>query len=242
MANGISIVIPAFNEESFLPATLSSVNAAIQNFQFTTGLNAEAVVVSNASTDRTEKVAKSYGAIVVNHEVRNISSVRNAGIRSAAYDLIVSIDADCSLPADALIIIYKFMQDEDYVGAALGVKFVSDKPLNRIIANVVQAAARAISGIQGAMFVFRKKVALEVGGFPEDRLVAEDSGFAIAMRRYAITQNKKFGYLKSVKVNTLDRKNTSLLALPALAAQVLCAFAGVKQSPEGLKYWYKPDR
>lgn len=241
-STGITIVIPAYNEEAFLPGTLKSVNEAVRLFQNSTGCLAEVLVVNNASTDRTHKVAKTYGANVILHEIRNISSVRNAGIRSAKFDLIVAIDADCFLPTDSLIEIWKFMQDERQVGAALGVKILSAKALNRIIASIIQTIVGAVSGIHGAMFVFRKDVALEIGGFPESKLVAEDSAFAISMRKYGRERGKKFGLLKSVKVGTLDRKDLSLLELPALIVQVLKAFAGVKQCPEDLKFWYDPDR
>jgi glycosyltransferase involved in cell wall biosynthesis len=239
---GISIVIPAYNEEAFLPATLNSVNDAVRLFQDSMGYFAEVLVINNASTDRTHEVAQTYGANVIFHETRNISSVRNAGIRGAKYDLIVAIDADCFLPTDSLVKIWQYMQDECHVGAALGVKVVSVKPLNRIVASIIQTAVGAVSGIHGAMFVFRKDAALEIGGFPEDKLVAEDSAFAISMRKYGRARGMKFGLLKSVKVGTLDRKDLSLFELPALIVQVLKAFAGIKQRPEDLKFWYDPDR
>ncbi len=239
---GISIVIPAYNEEAFLPATLKSVSEAVQLFEKSTGYPAEIVVVNNNSTDLTHEVAEANGAKVFLHEIRNIASVRNVGIQNAEHELIVAIDADCFLPPDSLIKMWQFMQDESHVGASLGVKFISDKPLNRAVAGFIQTIVGFISGIHGAMFVFRRQAALEVGGFPEERFIAEDSAFAISMRKYARARGKKFGMLKSVEVGTLDRKDISLLQIPRLAIQALKAFGGAKQRPEDLKFWYDPER
>jgi len=241
-SQGISIVIPAYNEEAFLPVTLGSVREAIQLFERSMEHPAEIVVINNNSTDRTREVAETLGARVIFHEKRNISSVRNAGIRHAKYELIVAIDADCSLPQDSLVKIWEFMRDEKNVGAALGVKVITDKALSRVVASCIQALVGFISGIHGAMFVFRRQAALEAGGFPEDRLVAEDSAFAISMRKYGRARGKKFGMLKSVKVGTLERKDISLLQVPRLTIQIVRAFTGAKQRPEDLKFWYDPDR
>ena len=134
------------------------------------------------------------------------------------------------------------MQNDYYVGAALGVKVLTDHRFSQIMAVLIQSLVVSISGIYGAMFVFRKSVALEIGGFPENRLVAEDLAFAIAMQKHARLQGKKFGILKSVQVSTLERKKISLLAVPKLTLQILKAFAGCKQTPQDLKYWYEPER
>jgi glycosyltransferase involved in cell wall biosynthesis len=239
---GITIVIPAYNEEKFLPATLNSVNLSRELFSRTTGIPTEVIVVDNSSTDKTALVADDHQALVISHDIRNISSVRNAGIRKASYSLIVAIDADCSISPDSLVKIWNFMKDDRFLGAALGVKIHSSKALNRVMARWIQSIVASTSGIYGAMFVFRKHAAMAVGGFPEDRFVAEDSVFAIAMRRHAKKSGKKFGILRSVVVETLDRKETKLRDLPALAVQIIAAFLGVRQDAEDLKYWYKPRR
>jgi glycosyltransferase involved in cell wall biosynthesis len=239
---GISVVIPAYNEENFLPATLVSVNEARRLFSSSIQLPSEVVVVNNASTDQTEKIALAHDAVVIRHDIRNISSVRNAGIREASYTLIVTIDADCTFPPDALEKIWNFMRDDSYIGGALGVSLITDKRINRIVAHIIQTAVVSISGIYGAMFFFWRDAAIEIGGFPENRLVAEDSAFAIALRSHGRKQGKKFARLKSVQVGTLDRKDIRLRAIFPLIVQVIRVFAGAKQTPGDLKFWYDPDR
>ena len=50
----ISVVIPAYNEEQSLPATLNSLVNQKTKYDF------EVIIVDNNSTDNTGKVAKSY--------------------------------------------------------------------------------------------------------------------------------------------------------------------------------------
>ena len=239
---GISIVVPAYNEENFLPATLASINEARKYFEATTNLRTEIVVVNNASTDQTEKIALANGAVVVPHPIRNISSVRNAGIRKSLYEVVVTIDADSFLPKDALVKIWNLMSSNRYVGGALGVKIISERISVRIMAFIIQRIVVLISGIYGAMFFFSREAALEIGGFPEDRLIAEDTAFAIALRAYGRKQKKKFARLKSVQVGTLDRKEIDLRSLLPLILQMIKGAVGAKQKKEDLKYWYDPKR
>lgn len=240
--HGISIVIPAFNEEKFLPATLAAIKIAQSEFARSCDVPTEVIVVNNASTDQTVAVATEAGARVVEQPLRNIAAVRNAGIQSASFDLVVTIDADSFLPPDALLKIFEVMRKGDVVGGALGVVVVTDRSIVRLGATLIQWLVARISGISGAMFFFARTEALEIGGFPENRLVAEDSAFAIALREYGKSIGKGFVHLRTVKVGTLDRKPIGPTVLLPAIAQVAMGFLGRKQTPGDLKYWYDPKR
>ena len=56
MPSMISVIIPAYNEEKYLPSTLASFRAAAD------GHEVELIVVDNVSTDKTAEVARSFGA------------------------------------------------------------------------------------------------------------------------------------------------------------------------------------
>ena len=240
--SGISIVIPAYNEEAYLPGTLGAINEARARFESATGLSSEMVVVNNASTDKTAEVALAHGAIVVDHHVRNISAVRNAGIHRSLHGLIVTIDADSLLPADGLVKIWEVMSDGRLIGGALGVTLITDKLSKKILAGIILTLAAYTSGINGAMFFFRKDDALAIGGFDENKLTAEDAAFAIALRRHGRKHGKKFTRLKTVKVATADRKDLSVRSIIPLISLAIRAFAGQKQTQEELGFWYKPKR
>jgi glycosyltransferase involved in cell wall biosynthesis len=241
-ANGISVVIPAYNEEKYLASTLASIQRSISHLAARHSVPCEIIVVDNVSTDQTAALTKKLGARSLRHEVRNISSVRNAGIREAKYELIVAIDADCEMPEAGLLKIYEFMALGTHVGGGLGLRVKSERALIRMAARAIQTFVVFVAGIEGAVFFFWKEDALAIGGFDETRLVAEDSTFSIALRKHGRTKNKKFALLKSVTITTLERKDTTLTMLAVEAVKLLKVFFGVKMTAKDFPYWYEPKR
>ncbi len=73
----ISFVVPAFNEERLLPATLEAIHVAGQ----ATGTDYEVIVVDDESSDGTADLAAAAGARVVHVRHRQIAATRNAGAR-----------------------------------------------------------------------------------------------------------------------------------------------------------------
>ena len=89
----ISLVVPAFNEERLLPASLASIQAATAEFG-AAGWEVELIVCDNNSTDRTPEIAAAAGARVVFEPVNQISRARNAGAAHATGNWLLFIDAD----------------------------------------------------------------------------------------------------------------------------------------------------
>jgi glycosyltransferase involved in cell wall biosynthesis len=88
----VSLIIPAYNEESYIGRCLESV---LKNAP---GGFDEIIVVDNASTDRTAEVARSYpGVTVVREEQKGLPAAREAGRRAATGELLAYIDADTRL-------------------------------------------------------------------------------------------------------------------------------------------------
>jgi len=88
----ISLVICAYNEEKFLGPCLAS---AIKN---KAGLH-EILVVNNASTDKTEEVAKRFPNVnVVREERKGLTRARERGLSEATGDILAFIDADTLMP------------------------------------------------------------------------------------------------------------------------------------------------
>ena len=86
----VSVVIPARNEEAYLPSALEAVLAqTLPPF--------EVIVVDNASTDRTREVAEALGARVVFCGRRGVAYARQAGLLAARGEWVAMTDAD-SLP------------------------------------------------------------------------------------------------------------------------------------------------
>jgi len=88
----ITVVIPCLNEEQGIEQILRRMPAFVD----------EVIVVDNGSTDRTREVARSFGAQVIQEEVRGYGRSYRRGFASARGDLIITLDGDHSYPVDAL--------------------------------------------------------------------------------------------------------------------------------------------
>lgn len=91
----VSVIIPAYNEENYLPAVLS----ALPNQTYD---NLEVIVVDNLSEDRTVEIARNMGALVVTNPEYNLSLSRNMGAAAASGQIFVFLDAD-TIPEQTLI-------------------------------------------------------------------------------------------------------------------------------------------
>jgi len=89
----VSVVIPAFNEEKLIGATLQAVHAARAAFT-EVGWESELVVCDNNSIDGTGDIARAAGATVVFEPVNQIARARNTGAAAATGDWLVFVDAD----------------------------------------------------------------------------------------------------------------------------------------------------
>ena len=84
----VSIIIPAFNEERWLPATLRGLRG------LEAAASREIIVVDNGSTDRTRDLAREAGATVLVVPGVSVGALRNAGVRLATGDVLAFLDAD----------------------------------------------------------------------------------------------------------------------------------------------------
>jgi glycosyltransferase involved in cell wall biosynthesis len=90
----ISLIIPAYNEEDYLPACL---DAVMRNLA---GEVQEIIVVDNNSTDRTKEIVARYPAVTYVFEPeKGITRARQCGYRAASGDILAYIDADTRPPA-----------------------------------------------------------------------------------------------------------------------------------------------
>lgn len=85
----LSIVIPTYNEEEYLPRLLASIRS--QRFE-----GYEIIVADAKSTDRTRAIAERFGARIVEGGMPGPG--RNLGAAAAKGDLLLFLDADVILP------------------------------------------------------------------------------------------------------------------------------------------------
>jgi glycosyltransferase involved in cell wall biosynthesis len=84
----ISIIIPAYNEESSIAESIRSLQQQETSFPY------EIVVVDNASTDNTATIATSLGVKVIHEPNKGIYYARQAGLMQVQSKYTVFIDAD----------------------------------------------------------------------------------------------------------------------------------------------------
>ncbi len=90
----ISFVVPAYNEERLIAECLRSILREIE----ASGCDAEVIVVDNASTDGTARVASGFrGVRVVVEPRRGVMLARQRGFRESRGDIVACIDADSRL-------------------------------------------------------------------------------------------------------------------------------------------------
>jgi glycosyltransferase involved in cell wall biosynthesis len=86
----ISFIVPAYNEEHELSDTLAAIREAASGAT----QPYEVIVVDDASTDATPKIASDAGAKVIPINRRQIAAARNAGARASQGEYLFFVDAD----------------------------------------------------------------------------------------------------------------------------------------------------
>ena len=175
----ISFIVPAHNEELWIGKCLASIRAAMEKL----AEPYEVIVVDDASTDSTHRIAEQMGARTLRVEYRKISAVRNAGARAAVGEVFFFVDADTQV-------------NERAVGAALaalragavggGAVFDFDGPTplwGRIILFFAVIAARIIRWVGGCFLFCGREAYNAVGGFSESLYAGEDLAFVQALKQ-----------------------------------------------------------
>ncbi|MBO6895236.1 MAG: glycosyltransferase family 2 protein [Roseibium sp.] len=90
LAPRVSVIVPVYNAEAYLPATVNSVFA--QSFE-----DYELILVDDGSTDRSSKIAQSFSDPRVRYhrqENHGVSTARNKGLDLARGSIIGFLDSD----------------------------------------------------------------------------------------------------------------------------------------------------
>lgn len=157
----ISIVIPAYNEAEVIERSISELRDSLTKH----GLTAEIVVVDDGSADGTGELAKKAGATTIRnpHNV-GYGLALKAGIRVAANDTIVIIDADLTYPVEAIpVLLAEYRKGFDMVvGARTGHHYEGGAlkgPLRKLLQFLVEfTAGREVPDANSGLRIFSKKV------------------------------------------------------------------------------------
>lgn len=199
-----SVIIPAYNEEQYLPRLLDSIEVARSNYSG--GREAiEVIVADNDSTDRTAEVAAAHGARVVTVKKRRIAAARNGGGRAARAEIVCFIDGDSAVHPQTFDVIDKTMNTGRYVGGATGIR-LERMSLGLLASYCMCMPLVALVGIDTGVVFCRREDFNAVGGYDEDRLYAEDVLFPLALRRLGRERGQRLTRLPQVKALGCTRK------------------------------------
>ncbi len=169
----LSIIIPTYNEEGYLPRLLASIRS--QRFD-----GYEIVVADARSTDRTREIAQKFGARVVDGGMPGPG--RNRGAAAAKGDVLLFLDADVVLP-DVEWLGRKMAQfaRRDLDAATCLVKPMSSNPIDHFSHGVFNAhmmAAQFVMAHAPGFCIFARKTLHDaINGFDETIRLAEDHDY-----------------------------------------------------------------
>jgi glycosyltransferase involved in cell wall biosynthesis len=230
---GFSIVIPARDEERYLPICLDSIERAASACH----ARVEVIVVVNRCTDRTEQIARERGAVVVRNDARCLAAIRNAGARAASNDILVTIDADSAMSPGLLADIDRCLASGRYVGG--GTRFVFDRfSLGLWLLLLLVTPLIVLLNIASGCLWCRRRDFVRLGGFDERRIAWEDVDFARRLKRLGRSQGRRFKVLLRSPIRTSARKFALLRDDPRLLFRML---RGIDAATADL-LWYETPR
>lgn len=199
-----SLIIPAYNEEAYLPALLNSVEAARTRYAGGSD-EIEVLVVDNMSTDSTADLARSRGCRVVREEKRVIAAVRNAGARNASGHIFVFIDADNTIHPDTFKAIDTSLATGRVIAGSSGVK-LQRMSLGIAVTYALMVPLVWLTRMDTGVVFCRREDFEAIGGYNEDMLFAEDVRLLWDLMRLGRRQGKKLTRIRSVKAIFSTRK------------------------------------
>jgi glycosyltransferase involved in cell wall biosynthesis len=239
----ISIVIPAFNEERLLGATLARVQAALSAFT-ARGWQTELIVCDNNSTDATAALALAAGARVVFEPINQIARARNCGAAAATGDWLIFVDAD-SHPSREL---FDDVAGQILAGACIAggctVRLDGHYPIGNKMIGFWNWLSRGLKWAAGS-FIFCEAAAFrKIGGFNNELFASEEIDLSKRFKRLAKASGRKMVILNQHPLVTSARKLHLYTAgeYARFLARTILARGKTLNSREACHTWYDGRR
>jgi glycosyltransferase involved in cell wall biosynthesis len=201
----ISIVIPAFNEERLLGASLRKIKAAAGAF-VSRGWEVELIVCDNNSTDRTSEIAYAAGADVVFEPVNQIARARNSGAAAASGDWLVFVDADSHPSAELFADVAEQILAGRCLAGGATVRLDENHRVGGLITALWNGTSRFWKLLAGS-FIFCDAAAFrKIGGFSHELFVAEELELSQRLKKLAKATGKRIVILHRHPLVTSARK------------------------------------
>lgn len=193
----LSIIIPTYNEEKYLPTLLDSINK--QEFN-----NYEVIIADANSTDRTIEIAEKYGCKIVKGGIPAVG--RNEGAKVASGEYLLFLDSDLKLTDDYLRdTLYEFRMERLGIGITQ-IEPSSEKTEDIILHELANLFMLTVENIKphGAGcygIIAKKSLHDQCNGFDQTLTFGEDTDY---IERLA--KKERFKVLRKPKIIVSTRR------------------------------------
>ncbi len=191
MAQKISVIIPAFNEEASIGLVLDALPRVLVH---------EVLVVNNGSTDRTAEVAARHGARVIDEPRRGYGQACLTGIAHLDQpDIVVFLDGDYSdFPEELTELVEPIIKDK--ADLVLGTRMVLPESRKALLPQARYGNSLAVFLIR----LFFKHRFTDLGPF---RAIRYESLLSLGMR------DRNFGWTVEMQIKAV-REKLRILEIP----------------------------
>lgn len=223
----LSVIVPAFNEETVIADTLRRATAVLAPH--------ELFVADGCSADRTATIAQPYANVLA------LGMTRGAALNHAAElatgDVLLFLHADTMLPMGAAAAIAGALQDPDVIAGAFRLRFDHPGRLATLVTYNVNLRSSLLNTFFGdqAMFV-RREVFARAGGF-KDWSVMEDLEILARLRRYG-----RLTLLDEAVVTSARRHQGTGWFKTIATIWVMTLLVRLGVPGQAMIQWYKPHR
>lgn len=192
----ISIIIPTYNEEKYLPKLLECIKKqAYKDY--------EIIVADANSRDKTRQIAKKYGCRIAKGGMPAVG--RNNGAKKAKGDILLFLDADAQFNEDFLKNAVNEFKERKLDVAGCYVHPLSNNLIDKVFFGIfnlwIYATQFFYPNASGSGIFCKKRLHKKVRGFDEKIRLSEDMDYAKRCGKYG-----RFGIIKSAKSYVATRR------------------------------------
>ena len=176
MKPSLSVIIPAYQAEKYIEQAVASVRQ--QNWSG----ELEIIVIDDGSSDNTAVVAETLDVKVIRKAQGGAASARNMGLRTAAGDLILLLDADDMLIPGSLDAMYDALADQlTQAVFTMAEDFISPELTDQQKAELKPRTA-AYAGVLPGCSLIRRSVFETIGLFDDTMRSGETVAWQMKLR------------------------------------------------------------
>lgn len=201
----LSIIVPAYNEEKLLPATLAAIRESAGVFS-TAGWDWELIVCDNNSSDRTAEIARQAGAKVVFEPVNQIARARNAGAGAATGEWLLFVDADSTPTRELFARVQTLIRAGDVLAGGCVVRTDLSHALFDGLTALWNRVSQWLRWMAGSFIFCRAEAFRAVGGFGEEFYASEEIDLSRKLKRLARERRQRVVIITDQALVTSGRK------------------------------------